>query len=154
MDPLCNVLRNSYKLMSWLIKLLWSIKMNNPGDLKHCLMDFVTDQCAKTVCPDPRRHCRVVEGSPICECNEICTADWNPVCGSDGTTYPNECSLEVEACRTGKNLTVVKQGQCGMDFLTSNIALYRCNWPNPAFWLIGLVQGPTGLLGFVFGQDT
>ena len=75
----------------------------------------MTDQCAKVVCPDPRQHCRVVQGAPTCQCNEICTADWNPVCGSDGTTYPNECSLEVEACKTGKKLSVIKQGQCGMD---------------------------------------
>lgn len=75
---------------------------------------FVTDLCARTVCPDPRQHCRVVDGAPSCECNEICTADYTPVCGSDGRTYPNECGLEVEACKTEKNLTVVKQGECGM----------------------------------------
>ncbi|XP_078366590.1 uncharacterized protein LOC144650724 isoform X3 [Oculina patagonica] len=70
------------------------------------------DQCARTVCPDPRQHCRVVDGAPSCECNEICTADYTPVCGSDGRTYPNECGLQVEACKTEKNLTVVKQGEC------------------------------------------
>ena len=84
--------------------------------IQFLIMCFITDQCAKVVCPDPRQHCRVVEGAPTCECNEICTADWNPVCGSDGTTYPNECSLEVEACKTGKKLSVVKQGQCGMNY--------------------------------------
>ncbi|KAJ7381020.1 hypothetical protein OS493_004615 [Desmophyllum pertusum] len=70
------------------------------------------DQCARKVCQDPRQHCRMVQGVATCECNEICTADWRPVCGSDGITYPNKCSLEVKACKTGKTLTVVKPGEC------------------------------------------
>ena len=74
----------------------------------------VTDPCSRMECPDPRQHCRIVKGAATCECNEVCTADWNPVCGSDGTTYPNECSLEVEGCKTGENLTMVKSGECGM----------------------------------------
>ena len=75
---------------------------------------WITDPCSRMECTDPRKHCRVVQGAATCECNEICTLDFNPVCGSDGETYPNECSLEVEACKTGKILTVVKSGECGM----------------------------------------
>ena len=36
-----------------------------------------------------------------------------PVCGSDGYSYPNKCTLEVEACISGKNLTVAAMGECG-----------------------------------------
>ena len=66
-----------------------------------------------------------MEGAPTCQCNEICTADYTPVCGSDGKTYPNECGLEVEACKTGKNLTVVKQGECGMYLNTNAKIMYH-----------------------------
>ncbi|XP_068725068.1 uncharacterized protein [Montipora capricornis] len=71
------------------------------------------DKCTKKICPNSRQYCRVVNDTAICECNEICTFDWRPVCGSDGTTYSNNCSLEAEACKTGKMITVIKQGECG-----------------------------------------
>lgn len=75
------------------------------------------------VCPDPRKYCRVVNGSASCVCNEICTSDWRPVCGSDGKTYPNECSLEVEACKTGKKLRKVHSGECGRGNISVKIVL-------------------------------
>lgn len=81
------------------------------------------DQCANMVCPDPRKYCRVVNGSASCVCNEICTSDWRPVCGSDGKTYPNECSLEVEACKTGKKLRKVHSGECGRGNISVKIVL-------------------------------
>ena len=78
----------------------------------------MTDKCEKKVCQDPRQYCRVVNNTATCICSEGCTADWSPVCGSDGETYPNECSLEVEACKAGKNLRLIKSGECGEDIYT------------------------------------
>jgi hypothetical protein len=37
---------------------------------------------------------------------------WNPVCGSDGITYPNDWCLENEKCKEKPNLTVAYQGEC------------------------------------------
>lgn len=73
----------------------------------------MTDKCSNKTCPDSRQYCRVVNDTAICECNEMCTFEWNPVCGSDDRTYPNQCNLEVEACKSGRTLTVVKSGECG-----------------------------------------
>jgi len=70
------------------------------------------DKCSNKTCPDSRQYCRVVNDTAICECNEMCTFEWNPVCGSDDRTYPNQCNLEVEACKSGRTLTVVKSGEC------------------------------------------
>jgi len=51
-----------------------------------------------------------------CECKEcpsICTEDiYYPVCGSDGITYPSNCSLEIEKCQKNSDLIVEYNGEC------------------------------------------
>lgn len=41
----------------------------------------------------------------------ICTANYLPVCGSDGQTYGNECSLNCQQ-KTKVGLEVAHQGEC------------------------------------------
>ncbi|XP_078614894.1 agrin-like isoform X21 [Branchiostoma floridae x Branchiostoma japonicum] len=47
-----------------------------------------------------------------CQCPTVCTAIYDPVCGSDGKTYGSECKLAVEACRDGLSVVVQAPGPC------------------------------------------
>ena len=52
------------------------------------------------------------------DCPEVCTADYKPVCGTDGKTYSNYCNLLQNACTTMmKNLTMAHEGECEGDFM-------------------------------------
>ncbi|KAI5612251.1 agrin isoform X10 [Silurus asotus] len=47
-----------------------------------------------------------------CVCPKECVVSKQPVCGSDGITYMNECELHVHACIEQLDLHVVGQGEC------------------------------------------
>ena len=42
----------------------------------------------------------------------ICTKEKDPVCASDGKTYPTKCVMERKACEAGAKITVVSKGKC------------------------------------------
>ena len=49
----------------------------------------------------------------ITDCMTVCTANYSPVCGTDGVTYSNVCHLKMTACITGnKDLTIAYKGEC------------------------------------------
>ena len=41
-----------------------------------------------------------------------CTQDYQPVCGTDGKTYQNQCHLSIEECRTQGKITKKHDGAC------------------------------------------
>ncbi|XP_035210218.1 agrin-like, partial [Stegodyphus dumicola] len=83
------------------------------------------DPCKGVECPNSQ-VCQLDENrNALCRCNGECSEDLRPVCGSDGKTYTNECTLRVEACKSRKNIRVVYAGECStayrLLFLSSNI---------------------------------
>ncbi|KOB64228.1 Brasiliensin [Operophtera brumata] len=59
--------------------------------------------------------------APTC----ICTLDYKPVCGNDGTTYPNRCSM---MCTRSSNPTIdfAYDGQCSDEVKVVSIPLCTC----------------------------
>ena len=53
------------------------------------------------------------ESCHVTDCPQICTANYDPVCASNGKTYSNECNFKAEKCQSGQeDLEIIHDGQC------------------------------------------
>ncbi|MEE6510015.1 hypothetical protein FKM82_028976 [Ascaphus truei] len=50
-----------------------------------------------------------------CMCYRDCGYDGDPVCGSDGAIYQNQCQMEVAACRNNTRIEQLAMSQCAME---------------------------------------
>ncbi|XP_019637522.1 PREDICTED: agrin-like isoform X4 [Branchiostoma belcheri] len=56
--------------------------------------------------------CTVIEGNAMCECDTVCPAEFQPVCGSDGVSYNNMCYLQAESCERQQEIRKVDDRLC------------------------------------------
>uniref|UniRef100_A0A8C3PNT1 Agrin n=1 Tax=Calidris pygmaea TaxID=425635 RepID=A0A8C3PNT1_9CHAR len=115
--------RNELMLNSSLMR----ITLRNLEEVEHCVEDKPNSYFTQTP-PTPRDACRgmlcgfgaVCERSSTdpsqasCVCKKTaCPIVVAPVCGSDYSTYSNECELEKAQCNQQRRIKVISKGPCG-----------------------------------------
>uniref|UniRef100_A0A8C8EQQ4 Agrin n=1 Tax=Oncorhynchus tshawytscha TaxID=74940 RepID=A0A8C8EQQ4_ONCTS len=64
-----------------------------------------------------------------CVCKKmVCPSVVAPVCGSDSSTYSNECELEKAQCNTQQRIKVLRKGPCGESSLEDPCSEVTCSY--------------------------
>ena len=54
------------------------------------------------------------------KCILNCTGEYNPQCGSDGSTYENPCIMSYATCRSNGTIALEYPGECSKYFCISD----------------------------------
>ncbi|CAG0912305.1 unnamed protein product [Notodromas monacha] len=75
---------------------------------------FRTEEQCKALCPDyPGVSSDAIGNTKLPkQCPNVCPALEDPVCGSNGMTFPNACILEVTACSKNQDIKLLHFGPC------------------------------------------
>ncbi|GIY45048.1 hypothetical protein CEXT_776861 [Caerostris extrusa] len=69
-------------------------------------MHWMREQKMRVLCCLRERWTR----KGMCVCPKACIKIDSPVCGSDETTYLNECEMRIEACRKAQYVMMISRG--------------------------------------------
>lgn len=74
---------------------------------------FFAESCEGVKC-SPGKVCKMKTGRPQCVCSPDCShlSRKQAVCGSDGKSYKDECTLLMARCMGHPDLEVMYQGDC------------------------------------------
>ncbi|XP_072050388.1 uncharacterized protein [Amphiura filiformis] len=72
-----------------------------------CVCREIIEISTRMICPEPEPTYPVLG-----KCTYICTQEYIPVCGSDGTTHSNECEMGIAACEQDVEITKISDGEC------------------------------------------
>jgi hypothetical protein len=98
-----------------------NVKVNdlNILSIKYILFWFYSiGNCLNVKCPSDK-ICLLVKntGEPICYPRKHCnpTLSPEPVCGTNGVTYPNICAMRFSHDKHGRTPELAHKGSCGMN---------------------------------------
>ena len=84
----------------------------------------VEDPCATKECPFHSDCSLDKNGEAQCSCIQGCPLIYDPVCASDGQSYPNECGLKMRACAINGSLTILHRGRCSESICTLFLLIF------------------------------
>uniref|UniRef100_A0A9J8BXG9 Agrin n=1 Tax=Cyprinus carpio carpio TaxID=630221 RepID=A0A9J8BXG9_CYPCA len=130
---------SSHKNELMLNSSLMRITLRNLEEVEHCVEDKPVhftpvpppDGCRGKLCGfgalcerDPTDPSK---GECVCK-KIVCTSVVAPVCGSDSSTYSNECELEKAQCHSQRRIKVMRRGPCGKSTLKDPCSDVTCSF--------------------------
>ncbi|XP_031724782.1 agrin isoform X11 [Anarrhichthys ocellatus] len=140
LNPALEAMGPEHKNELMLNSSLMRITLRNLEEVEHCVEDhkyIIADKPHHFTPPPPPDGCRgmLCGFSAVCErdqadpakaecvCKRVdCPSLVAPVCGSDSSTYSNECELEKAQCNTQRRIKVLRKGPCSLKDPCTDVA--------------------------------